>query len=339
MKQLSNQALFIFFSVVTIYLLYLLSPILTPFVFGALLAYLTNPLVTYLDKRLPHLLSVLCVFLMLFGLLAILVLILSPIIEKQFNALVDLVPQIMAWTQATLIPWVQEVIKVDTIKSTISTLLPKSGLVLTTLVKSGHTVIIWILNLVLIPVVTFYLLRDWDLILNNIKKNLPTASKPTITRLARECDDVLGAFFRGQLLVMLSLCLIYGVGLTLIGLKIGLVIGLIGGLLSIIPFLGSIFVVVTACLTAVIQYGSWDPLLWVLGVYVIGQGIEGYVLSPYLIGKRIGLHPVAVIFSIMAGGTLFGFFGILAALPVAAIIVVLLRFLRSTFAKTAPAER
>ncbi len=330
MKQLSNQALVIFFTVVAVYLLYSLSPILTPFVFGALLAYLANPIVTHLDKHLPHILSVFVVFLVLFSLLALLGLILSPLIEKQIRALVDVIPQIVTWMQETLIPWLQGMIDIDTIKSTLASILPKSGMIISTVLQSSHAVIAWIINLVLIPVVTFYLLRDWHSILANIRKVLPSASKATIIKLANECDEVLSAFFRGQLLVMLALSLIYGIGLTLIGLKIGLVIGLLGGLLCIIPFLGSIFVVVTASITALVQYGTWHAVLWVLAVYAVGQVTESYVLTPYLIGQRIGLHPVAVIFAIMAGGTLFGFFGILAALPAAAVIVVLLRFLRSS---------
>ncbi len=329
MKQLSNQFLFVFLAVVVIYLLYSLSPILTPFVFGALLAYLANPLVTHLDKHLPHLLSVSLIFLGLFALLSILCLLLSPLIGNQLRALIDVIPQVINWMQETFIPWLTELIPIDTIKSTLASMLPKSGLVISTILHSSHTLIIWIMNIVLIPVVTFYLLRDWHLILNNIQHNLPSKIKSTVVQLANECNEVLSAFFRGQLIVMLTLSLIYGIGLTLVGLKVGLVIGVIGGLLCIIPFVGSIFVVVTASITAYVQFGTWEHVAWVLCVYAVGQTIESYILTPYLIGHRIGLHPVAVIFSIMAGGTLFGFFGILAALPAAAVIVVLLRFLRA----------
>lgn len=331
MKLLSNQALFIFITVATVFLLYMLSPILTPFVLAGLLAYLTNPLVSKLDKRLPHLVSVLCIFLILFAFLGLLVLILIPLIQKQINALIEVMPQILSFFQVSLIPRLKEFIQVDTFKDTLSAAIPKSGWVLTTIWHSGYTLILWTVNLVLIPVVTFYLLRDWNLILQNTKKNLPSSIKSTVIKLVKECDEVLGAFFRGQLLVMLSLCFIYGIGLTLVGLKIGLVIGIVGGLLSIVPFLGSTFVVVVASITSFVQFGTWSSLLSVLIVYIIGQIIEGYILTPYLVGQRIGLHPVAVIFAVMAGGTLFGFFGILLALPVAAIIVVLLRFIHTAW--------
>jgi predicted PurR-regulated permease PerM len=331
MKQISNPALFIFFTTGILYLLYLLSPILTPFLLGTLLAYLANPLVMRMDKHLPHLLSVLLVFFFLFSLLTLFVLILSPLIQKQIHALTEVIPQIVTWMEQSLIPWLKEVIDINTIKTTLYNVLPKSGWLVSSVLKSGYAVIEWIINLVLIPIVTFYLLRDWYTILNNIKKLLAPSIKPTVIKLAKECDEVLSAFFRGQLLVMLALCVIYGLGLTLIGLKVGLILGVIGGLLSIVPFLGSLFVVITASITAYVQFGSWEPVLWVLAVYVLGQAIEGYVLTPYLIGQRIGLHPVAVIFAIMAGGTLFGFFGILLALPAAAVIVVLLRFFNQRF--------
>ena len=130
---------------------------------------------------------------------------------------------------------------------------------------------------------------------------------------------------------MISLGLIYGIGLTLIGLKIGIVIGLLGGLLSIVPYLGSFFVLLTASVTALVQFGYWQILFWVLGVFIIGQILESYILTPWFVGERIGLHPVVVIFSIMAFGSLFGFFGILAALPAAALMKVFLIFIQDRY--------
>jgi predicted PurR-regulated permease PerM len=146
-----------------------------------------------------------------------------------------------------------------------------------------------------------------------------------------ECDEVLSAFFRGQLLVMLSVFIIYGFGLTLVGLKVGFIIGLIGGLFSIVPYLGSIFVVTSSTLYALVQFGTLSSLLGVWSVYLIGQTLESWVLTPYFVGHRIGLHPVVIIFAIMAGGALFGFFGILVALPAAALIKVLLRFFKQQY--------
>lgn len=130
---------------------------------------------------------------------------------------------------------------------------------------------------------------------------------------------------------MIAMGFIYGIGLTLVGLKVGMTIGLLGGMLTLVPYLGSIFVVVMGVLTAIVEYGTYQQVIAVLVVFLIGQAIEGYGLTPYLVGERIGLHPVAVIFAVMAGGTLFGFFGVLVALPTAAVIMVLLRFLRKQY--------
>ncbi len=332
MKMITNQAVFIFFTALFIGLLYCLSSILTPFLLGALFAYLANPLVKHLEKwRVPHLLSVILVFVFLFFVFVLILLMLFPIIQKQLVALIEVIPQILSWIQETIIPRFKEFVDLNTLKDNLSASVAKTGTVLTTVLHSGVTVIEWAVNIVLTPIVTFYLLRDWDKILQSARNLLPRSIKPTVVKLTQESNEVLSAFFRGQLLVMLALGLIYGIGLTLIGLKVGLMIGLLGGLLSIVPYLGSIFVVVMASITSGIEFGTWQSLLWVLLVFMIGQTIESYILTPYLVGERIGLHPVAVIFSVMAGGALFGFFGVLVALPTAAVIMVLLRFLRKQY--------
>jgi predicted PurR-regulated permease PerM len=315
-----------------IYLLYLLSPMLTPFLLGALLAYLSDPLVKYLEKwKVPHLLSVILVFLFLICIFFSIIIMLFPIIQKQITMLINVIPDVLAWVQNTMLPWLQSYININTIKTTLSSTLSKSSVILTTVLKSGYTIIDWIVSLVLIPVVTFYLLRDWDNIIHTAKMTIPNSIRPITIKFVKECNEVLSAFFRGQLLVMIALSLIYGIGLTLVGLNIGLMIGFIGGILSIVPYLGSIFVIVVASLTGFAQFESWHSLIWIFVVYIIGQTIEGYVLTPYLVGERIGLHPVAVIFAIMAGGTLFGFFGILLALPAAAVIKVFLHFVNERY--------
>lgn len=327
MQYKSTPLFYFLLAAASAYLLYLLAPILSPFLLGALLAYLTDPLVKRLDKwGSPHLLSVISIFLVVFCAILLLILILFPLIQNQIVTLIDAMPQILLWIQENIAPWVKEHVNVTTVKSTVTAGLSKSGWVLSAVVSSGYTITLWIVNFVLTLVVTFYLLRDWNTVLESIKKILPKSSKTTIIKLARDCDEVLSAFFRGQLLVMLALCIIYGVGLYAIGLQLGLLIGIIGGLLSIVPYLGSTFVVVAASAAAFVQFGSWEPLPWVLAVFIVGQSLEGFVLTPYLIGERIGLHPVAVIFAILAGGSLFGFFGVLLALPAAAVIMVLMRF-------------
>ncbi|HET6586401.1 MAG TPA: AI-2E family transporter, partial [Oleiagrimonas sp.] len=192
--------------------------------------------------------------------------------------------------------------------------------------KSGFGIVLWLTNLVLIPVVTFYLLRDWDVMVAHLDRMLPRRQRPTIVRLANESNQVLGAFVRGQLLVMVALGIIYGVGLALIGLSVGPLIGMVAGLLSFVPYLGFIIGLVAALIAVMVQYGDWLHLGLLAIVFAVGQMMEGYVLVPKLVGDKIGLHPVAVMFAVLAGGYLFGFFGILLALPAAAVIMVLLRY-------------
>jgi predicted PurR-regulated permease PerM len=333
-----NKTFAVILSLVVAIFLYFLAPILTPFLAGAILAYLGDPLVNYLMRlRIPRLLSVIIVFSILFFVLVLLILLLIPLIEKQIVILTELIPGTIIWVQANIMPWldehfgIQETINVDTIKATLASNWTKAGGIaawfLSTVLHSGFALIEWMTNLVLIPVVTFYLLRDWNKVIAGIRHMLPRRVEPVIVKLVKDCDSVLSAFFRGQLLVMLSLGIIYSIGLSIVGLKIGLMIGLIAGLLCIVPYLGFIIGIVTASIAAFMQFGTMTSVLCVWLVFIIGQVIESTLLTPNLVGDRIGLHPVAVIFAILAGGSLFGFFGVLLALPVAAVVMVLIRFL------------
>ncbi|MGB2182139.1 MAG: AI-2E family transporter, partial [Pseudomonadales bacterium] len=177
----------------------------------------------------------------------------------------------------------------------------------------------------------FYLLRDFDILMARIQEILPRNIEPKVSLWVRECDEVLGAFVRGQLLVMLALGFIYGIGLSIAGLKYAMLIGLLAGLASIVPYLGFAVGFIAAMLVAVFQFDSYWGFLAITMVFVIGQALEGMVLTPWLIGDRIGLHPVAVIFAVLAGGQLFGFTGMLLALPLAAVIMVLLRHLHQGY--------
>jgi len=179
---------------------------------------------------------------------------------------------------------------------------------------------------VLVPFLTFYFLRDWDLLKERVAALVPRDHIGTVSRLAKESDQVLGAFLRGQFSVMVVLGVLYAVGLWAVGLDLGLLIGFIAGLVSFVPYLGPATGVILGVLAALVQYGDWAHVALVLGVFGIGQTIESYVLTPRMVGDKIGLHPVAVVFAIMAGGQLFGFLGVLLALPVAAIANVLLRY-------------
>jgi predicted PurR-regulated permease PerM len=184
------------------------------------------------------------------------------------------------------------------------------------------------LNLLLIPVVTYYLLRDWDIMKARIAVLLPRDQAPAITRLAAECESVLAAFFRGQLLVMLFLAFFYSLGLSLVGLDNAVAIGVIAGLLGFVPYLGIATGITLALLSALLQGSGGLMPLWVLLVFAMGQLLESLVLTPRLVGGRIGLHPVLVIFAILAGGQLFGFVGVLLALPTAAAGTVFVRHAR-----------
>jgi predicted PurR-regulated permease PerM len=191
--------------------------------------------------------------------------------------------------------------------------------------QSGLAMLSAVANLVLIPVVTFYLLRDWDVLVEKFGSLIPRYYFGTVSNLAKQCHETIGAFFRGQLLVMGALSVIYAIGLMLIGLDLGLLIGLLAGIASIVPYLGAIVGIGAGLFAAFFQFGDITHLVLVVVVFSVGQTLEGTVLTPKLVGDRIGLHPVAVIFAVLAGGQLFGFVGILLALPAAAVIMVLLR--------------
>lgn len=324
-------------------LFYLLQPILTPFLVAALLAYLGDPLADRLEaKGLSRTVAVCIVF---FGLttLAILTLLLSvPVISTQVDLLANKIPVWLQTLQGTVLPWIQEQLDLPKeslpaldIKKMLTEHWSTAGDLLTTATKqlagSGLAFMGLLANLVLIPVVAFYLLRDWDILMAHIRDMLPRSVEPTVVSLTQECDEILGAFIRGQLLVMLALGIVYAVGLWVVGLELALVLGLLAGLASIVPYMGFIVGIAAAGIAAWFQFMEPMPLLWVAVVFGIGQALEGMVLTPLLVGDRIGLHPVAVIFAIMAGGQLAGFTGILLALPVAAVIMVFIRYLHRNY--------
>ena len=320
------------------WLLYLLLPILSPFLIGVLLAYLGDPLVDRLERwRLSRTWGVVAVF-TLFGLiLAILLLVLVPMLGKQLMRLYELTPQILDWAQHAALPWIQAKLgladgfwRFDQLKAAFSAHLGKTtdivGMLLSQVTASGLALLGWLANLLLIPVVCFYLMRDWDLLVARLRGLLPRNREGLVVQLVGECHEVLGAFLRGQLLVMLALGMVYAAGLMLVGLELGLLIGVLAGLASIVPYLGMVVGIGAALSAGLFQFGGeLYPLLAIAAVFMVGQLLEGMLLTPWLVGDRIGLHPVAVIFAIMAGGQLFGFSGILLALPVAAVIMVLLR--------------
>jgi len=185
-------------------------------------------------------------------------------------------------------------------------------------------------NLFLIPIVMFYLLQEWPKILDYVEESIPRPMHDRTMKLVAEIDSVLSEFLRGQLSVMFLLALYYSVGLWLAGLRFALPVGIITGLLVFIPYVGFGTGLLLALMTAALQ-GGWSPLIGVAAVFAVGQLIESFALTPYLVGERIGLHPLAVIFALMAFGHLFGFVGMLVALPVGAALLVGLRELRSGY--------
>ncbi len=324
--------------------LYLLGPVLTPFVIAAIFAYLFNPFVHRLQRwRVPRSVAVSIVFALMVLLLVAILLVLVPFMQKQIVNFYTQLPLWIDWVHKNAAPWLQEHFDVSLdwpdsqqLVSMLKEHLSQAGgiaaLVIARVSKSGFALLGWIADLVIIPVVAFYLMRDWDELIARIRELIPRSIEPVVSQLARDSDDVLSAFMRGQLSVMIALGLIYALGLKLVGIDVGPLIGAIAGLISFVPYLGSIVGVVMGVIAALVQFPSdWSHVLLVAGVFAIGNLLESYVLVPRLIGHKIGLHPVAVIFAILAGGQLFGFVGVLLALPVASVVMVLLHYLHQQY--------
>lgn len=321
------------------WLIWLLAPVLMPFAVAAMLAYLGDPLADRLERLgLKRIWAATVVFVVLLLVVCGVLLLLIPLIARQVENLIENLPRYGDWAQDIAWPWLRDRLHLDpdtfdsdrlleAIKAHIGSIGTVTATVLGRVSRSGLGIAMWLTNLVLIPVVAFYLLRDWDRLVATIDRMLPRSIQPTIAHLARESDSILGAFVRGQLLVMLALGVFYGAGLGVVGLTVGPLIGMVAGLLSFVPYLGFIIGFVAAIVAVLVQYGDWMHVLLVCGVFVLGQLLEGYVLVPKLVGDKIGLHPVAVIFAVLAGGYLFGFLGVLLALPAASVIMVLLRYL------------
>lgn len=322
------------------FLIYLLAPVLTPFVAAALLAYLGDPLVDRLEKlKLPRTVAVGVVFLLTFLALALLIVMILPLVQTQIAALVGQLPKYAAWIETNVLPRLEGIIGPANDDIGLAAFLKQYGSlagnwgqqVFSSVSRSGGVLLSGLVSLLLLPVITFYLLRDWDLLVARIGVLIPIGKRQTVFELAKESDRMLGGFLRGQVLVMLGLTLIYTVGLAVLGLDYALAIGVLAGLVSFVPYLGFIVGIGLAGLSALVEGGGWIALVGVVAVFGVGQMIEGMFLTPHLVGNRIGLHPVIVIFAVLAGGQLFGFFGILLALPAASVLSVLARFFHQRY--------
>ncbi len=328
------------------WLFYLLAPVLTPFVAAALLAYMGDPLADRLQQlKMPRTLAVVTVFLITFLVLALLLLLLGPLVRTQVGALFEALPSIaneieQVWLP-TLLRWMDvesgDNVGIGAFLARYSDMVGSwSGTILVSVGKSGGALAAAVLSLFLIPILTFYMLRDWDIIMLHLGALIPDSQRETVFELARETDSVLSAFLRGQVLVMAALAIIYSAGLGLVGLKFAIAIGVVSGLVSFVPYLGFVFGITLAGLTVALEPNPFWQIFGVVATFTVAQLIEGSFLTPKLVGDRIGLHPVVVIFAVVAGGQLFGFFGILLALPAAAVLSVLIRFAYHRYLKEHP---
>jgi predicted PurR-regulated permease PerM len=337
-----QTALWIGLGLALLWLIALLGPILTPFLLAGILAYVCNPLVDRLQGLgLPRLAAVSIVLLLLAGILVGLVLILTPLLAEEASVLAARLPEALALANEKLAPWLRHNlgIKLRLDPASLGKLVTDNmnslqglGQHLFESIKIGGVALIGLLiNLMLAPVVMFYLLVDWHRLLASIDNAIPRAWHEKAVSMAREVDVVLSQFLRGQILVMLTLAAYYSFALWIVDLPSAISIGLLTGLLVFIPYIGFATGFLLALLVATLQFAGLEPIVAVLAIYGVGQLLESFLLTPFLVGERIGLHPLAVIFALMAFGQLFGFFGVLLALPASAALLVGLRELRTLY--------
>jgi len=333
-------------------LLYVLGPILTPFIAAAILAYALNGAVDYLERarlgkfHLPRSLAVVVVMLLFLGAVGALVLIVVPVLRTELPLLQAQIPDALARIDATLAPRLAQMgihVKLDGggLRRILTQQITTSGdEIWATLLASarvgGSALLGWLATAILIPVVLFYLLLDWHRLLLQLENAVPRRWVRQTVDMAHEVNALLAQYLRGQLLVMLVLALYYSAALALAGFEVALPVGILTGLLVFIPYLGYGLGLALALTAAILQFSDWSGVIAVAVIYGAGQVIEGFFLTPRLVGERIGLNPLAVIFALLAFGQLFGFVGVLLALPASAVLMVAFRhlkrhYLRSSF--------
>ncbi|MDO4697002.1 MAG: AI-2E family transporter [Neisseria sp.] len=317
-------------------LLYALGNVLTPFVVAAVLAYILHPLVEWLEQhRFGRATSSLLVTLSALAVLLGLMLVMVPMLVTQFQNLTAKLPALVQFVQLKVLPWLAahagEGILPDKtelsawLSEHIGMLQTAAGNLARAVLGQSGFVANTLSNVALLPLLLYYFLFDWNRWTEGVRKAVPRRFVKAYDRVGTEIDEVLSGFLRGQLTVMLIMGAIYGAGLALVGLDSGFAIGLIAGVLVFIPYLGAFIGLLLATLAAMLQFSSWQDWLWVWAVFGIGQLLESFVVTPKIVGDRIGLSPFWVIFSLMAFGRLLGFVGMLAGLPLAAVSLVLLR--------------
>jgi predicted PurR-regulated permease PerM len=331
-------------------LLYALGPVLTPFIAAAILAYALNGGVDYLDQRrigrydFPRPLAVVVVMLLFLSAVSALVLIVIPVLQTEIPLLMAQIPAFLVRIDKVLSPKLQDMgikIKLDGtgIRALLSQQFAAGGdEIWTTVISSarigGTRLLGWLVTLVLIPVLLFYLLLDWHKMLARVTGAVPRRWVVQTVGMAQEVNILLAQYLRGQLLVMLVLAAYYSICLTIAGFDVALPVGILTGLLVFIPYLGFGLGLILALIAAVLQFADWSGVIAVAVIYGAGQLIEGFFLTPRLVGERIGLNPLAVIFALLAFGQLFGFVGVLLALPASAILMVAFRHLRHHYLRS-----
>lgn len=326
---------------------YLLLPIMSPFLIAAILAYICTPLVDRFSRAklgkwtLGRTLATLIVMLLIITATILLILIIVPILQREVALVIQRLPEYLAAIKDRIEPLLMQYfgipfsIDIEQIKSVLTEHWQTAGNLLGQLLVAvsdhGFAIIAWLVNLLLVPVVLFYLLRDWYGMVGHIAQLIPRRWHDKASKIAHEIDSMLAEFLRGQLSVMLLMSVFYAIGLMLVGLELALPVALIAGLLGFIPYLGVTIGLLLAVLAGALQFSTAGEIVPILVVFVVAQLLESMVLTPWLVGDRIGLHPVVVIFVLLAGGQLFGFTGILLALPVAAAIAVGLRHVKQRY--------
>jgi len=325
--------------------LWFLGPVLTPFVVAAVLAYALTPVVDKLDDmgrgRLPRVLAVLIVETLFLLILLSILLLVVPIFAKELPLLREQLPLLADRLNNSLGPWLAQFgIKVSLDVASIKTFVVKYlnanvedafGSVMSSLKLGGSVALTIVGNVVLIPVALFFLLNDWDRFVARVVELVPPKMRASFDSFTEEADIVLGQYLRGQLLVMGVLAVYFSVALTLFGFDLAVPVGVFTGLAFFIPYLGFGLGLILAFLAGILQFGSWYGVLVVAGVYGAGQLVESFYLTPRLVGERIGLHPLSVIFALLAFGQLFGFLGVLIALPTSAVLLVGVRRVRASY--------
>lgn len=334
--------------VVFLYLIYLLTPVIIPFVCAFILAYLFNPLVTRMSRYVPRWLSIIVVYAVICVGLGVLLWWLIPMLWLQLQAGWEYAPRMVQWYNEEVRTWINQFSRFNLppldsqiVSNTFIEYLNENYNVedaqslAVQVLSSGMTVINNAGLVVLVPILTFYFLFNWDERLRTWRQALPAASADKIVEIAHDCDEALMAFIKGQLLVMILLGVVYAVQLQLIGLELGLIIGMVAGVASFVPYLGFGIGFIAAIIAGLFQFGlDWLQLGLIVGAFLVGQAVEGYVLQPLLLGDKIGLSPLWVIFSVLAGAALMGFVGMLIALPVSAILNVLFHHAYEAYKKT-----